>query len=222
LTIGDVNLKRLSELQSRVLEALAGIEPPWTLTGGAALAGFHLGHRTTRDLDLFWHGCDSIADVRREVMARLRSAGFEVSTLRTMDAFSTVNVTHGGESVVVDLVAEPVASIEPPQLTEHRGVSILVDTVHEVLVNKLCALLHRSELRDLVDIRALLDAGGDLDRAVADAPAKDGGFSALTLGWTMKSWSVADAARAAGLESRAIELEQFRDELLVLVAGRRP
>jgi predicted nucleotidyltransferase component of viral defense system len=192
------------------------------LTGGAALAGFHLGHRTTRDLDLFWHGCDSIADVRREVMARLRSAGFEVSTLRTMDAFSTVNVTHGGESVVVDLVAEPVASIEPPQLTEHRGVSILVDTVHEVLVNKLCALLHRSELRDLVDIRALLDAGGDLDRAVADAPAKDGGFSALTLGWTMKSWSVADAARAAGLESRAIELEQFRDELLVLVAGRRP
>jgi hypothetical protein len=32
---------------------LAGITPPWTLTGGGALAGVHLGHRETRDLDLF-------------------------------------------------------------------------------------------------------------------------------------------------------------------------
>ena len=181
-----------------------------------------IARRATRDLDLFWHGRDSISEVRREVMARLRAAGFEVASLRTMDAFSAINVTHGGESVVVDLVAEPVASIEPPQLTEHRGVGILVDTVHEVLVNKLCALLHRSELRDLVDIKALLDAGGDLDRAIADAPAKDGGFSALTLGWTMKSWPITDAARAAGLEQRAKELEQFRDELLVRVTGKRP
>lgn len=215
-------MKRLSELQSQLLAALAGMDPPWTLTGGAALAGFHLGHRTTRDLDLFWHGCDSIAEVRREAVARLRSAGFEVSPLRTMAAFSAINVTHAGESVVVDLVAEPVASIEPPQLTEHRGVKILVDTAHEVLVNKLCALLHRSELRDLVDIKALLDVGGDLDRAISDAPTKDGGFSGLTLGWTMKSWQIADAARAAGLESHAHELEQFRDELLVRVTGKQP
>lgn len=217
-----MNSKRLSELQAQVLAALAGIDPAWTLTGGAALAGFHLGHRTTRDLDLFWHGCDSISEVRREVMARLRSAGFEVSGLRTMDAFSAISVTQGGESVVVDLVAEPVAPIEPPQLTEHRGVNILIDTAHEVLVNKLCALLHRSELRDLVDIKALLDGGGDLDRALADAPTKDGGFSALTLGWTIGSWQVEDVARTAGLGSQAQDLEQFRDKLLARVAGQRP
>ena len=40
------------------------------------------------------------------------------------------------------------------------GVSIAVDTKHEILVNKLCALLHRSELRDLMDIAALVAAGG--------------------------------------------------------------
>ena len=43
----------LSELQARVLVALAGIDPPWTLTGGAALVGFHLGHHTTQNLNLF-------------------------------------------------------------------------------------------------------------------------------------------------------------------------
>lgn len=214
-------MKRLSGLQARILAALAGIDPPWTLTGGAALAGFHLGHRATRDLDLFWHGRDSIGEVRREVVARLRAAGFEVTELRTMDSFSALQVTQGDQSVVVDLVAEPVASVEAPQRVEHMGVAILVDTAHEILVNKLCALLHRSELRDLVDIQALLAAGGDLARALAEAPTKDGGFSALTLGWTLKGWRVADAARAAGLESRAAKLEGFRDELLRRVAGER-
>lgn len=98
---------------------------------------------------------------------------------------------------------------------------ILVDTAHQVLVNKLCALLHRSELRYLIDIEALLAKGGDLDRALADAPLKDGGFSALTLGWTLQGWKVAEVARDAGLP-QAAEIEQFRDDLLARVTGGRP
>jgi len=214
--------KQLSELQARVLVTLAGIDPPWTLTGGAALAGFHLGHRATRDLDLFWHRRDSIAEVRLEVMARLRAAGFQITQLRTADTFSAMQATEDGESVLIDLVAEPVAWIEPPQSIELSGVTILVDTAYEILVNKLCALLHRSELRDLIDIEALVAEGADLSRALADAPLKDGGFSGLALGWTLSSWSIADAARAAGLESRALNLERFRDVLLEMAAGERP
>lgn len=211
---------QLSDLQSRVLIVLAGIEPPWTLSGGAALVGFHLGHRTTRDLDLFWHGRDSIADVRREVMARLRAAGFEIVEVRTTDTFTTLQVIRDGQAVVVDLVAEPVPTIEPARFASIGAVRILVDTPHEVLVNKLCALLHRSELRDLVDIHALVANGGDLDRALIDAPTKDGGFSPLTLGWVLDAWPVAQIARDAGLASQAEELERFRDELLARVAGR--
>ncbi len=213
---------QLSPLQSRVLELLAGVEPPWTLTGGGALAGFHLGHRTTRDLDLFFIGQASIAEVRRDVTARLDTAGLDVKQLRTGDAFTALRVAGEGEVVIVDLVAEPVASIEEPRRIDHRGVSILVDTPHEVLVNKLCTLLHRSELRDLVDIQALLASGGDLDRAVADAPRKDGGFSALTLSYTLEGWGVGDAARAAGMADRADELDRFRSDLLDRVAGDRP
>lgn len=44
---------RLSPLQREILVAFARREPQFFLTGGAALAGFHLGHRTTQDLDLF-------------------------------------------------------------------------------------------------------------------------------------------------------------------------
>lgn len=51
---------RLTQLQSRILDRLAGTEPRWTLTGGGALVGFHTAHRTTRDLDLFFHGLDKL------------------------------------------------------------------------------------------------------------------------------------------------------------------
>jgi hypothetical protein len=37
----------LTPLQWRSLEILGGLEPPWTLTGGGALVGFHLQHRVT-------------------------------------------------------------------------------------------------------------------------------------------------------------------------------
>lgn len=100
--------------------------------------------------------------------------------------------------------------------------SIQVDTPHEILVNKLCALLHRSELRDLVDIAALLARGGDLDRALRDAPKKEGGFSAVTLGWALTAWKIGEVARAAGMGDRVEELEKLRDELVRRAAGHGP
>jgi hypothetical protein len=210
----------LSALQSRVLRILAGLDPPWTLTGGGALVGFHLGHRTTRDLDLFWHGQYSIADARREVIGRLRAAGLDIAELRSLESFATLQVREGPDSVVVDLVADPVDCVEAAEPMELEGVQILVDTPHEVLVNKLCALLHRSELRDLVDIAALVEHGGDLDRALSDAPSKDGGFSALTLGWVLNGWDVGRVARDVGMAERAPELERFRDELVRKAAAK--
>jgi hypothetical protein len=45
---------KLSALQQRILVVLSPLRPSWTLTGGAALAGFHTKHRETRDLDLFF------------------------------------------------------------------------------------------------------------------------------------------------------------------------
>ena len=44
---------KLSALQAEVLRAFFDRERRFFLTGGGALAGFHLGHRSTDDLDLF-------------------------------------------------------------------------------------------------------------------------------------------------------------------------
>jgi hypothetical protein len=48
----------LNSLQDRVLGVVAAVGG-WTLTGGGALAGVYLGHRTTEDLDLFLYDARS-------------------------------------------------------------------------------------------------------------------------------------------------------------------
>ena len=212
-------LGRLTALQERILVLLAPL-PSWTLTGGAALAGFYTQHRTTRDLDLFFRPQDTLGTVVGEVTAALTAAGLQVTPLRTLPTFAQLEVRDGIEMIALDLVADPTPIIESSVPTSIGTVTVQVETKYQLLVNKLCSLLSRSEIRDLVDIQALLEAGGDLDRALADCPQHDAGFSPLTFSWILKDLLIARVARLRGWSEEEIaNLEAFRDQLMLKVMG---
>lgn len=205
----------LDPLQERVLIALAGTEPAWTLTGGGALAGVHFGHRATRDLDLFFRDRRSLDRIKDVIRARLVDAGLEVAELHGSPSFQQLRVSTSTGVVILDLVADPVPTIDIPMNVALGAVTMQVDTPHEIFVNKLCALLGRAELRDLIDVQALLAHGLDLAQAVQDAPRKDLGFSPLTLCWVLQQQNVDAMARIAGVDAeRAAELSVFRNELV--------
>jgi hypothetical protein len=215
VSAGELSGDTLTPLQRLVLARLSPLQPKFTLTGGGALAGVHLGHRTTRDLDLFFRGRWQLTTEPGDAAALLHAAGLQVESLQAGPSFRRLRVSDGVSTCVVDMVADPVVPVSEPATHEIDGAPILVDSRHEILVNKLCALLSRSELRDLVDIRALLLAGGDLDAALADAPRKDGGFSLLTVIWLLRDWRVGALAREAGFSTaEALELERFHGEFL--------
>jgi len=206
---------RLTALQRRILGVLAEITPRWTLTGGGALAGVHLGHRETRDLDLFWRNRSELGTLVADALSVLRAAGLDIHVLRTAPALSELRVSDGRDICVVDLVAEPFAAIEPPEQAVVEGTAISVDSKHEILASKLATLLERSEARDLVDVKALLDSGGDLQAGLRDAPKKDAGFSPLTLAWVLKDFDPRPAVKALGWSAReAEELVSFRQWLI--------
>jgi len=211
---------RLSPLQVRVLRALAGADGDWTLTGGAALPGFHTRHRATRDLDLFWRSRSELSGVREQATLLLTAEGLSAVVISSAPALVRLRVAEGGESVIVDLVADPVAAIEQPTQVEIGGRPLRIDSPHEILVNELCALLQRPELRDLLDVEALLAGGGDLERALRDSPRKDSGFSPLTLIWILRQMPIEAMARANGAtEVEAARLTAVRDELIRRVAA---
>lgn len=206
---------RLTPLQRRILRELAGITPPWTLTGGGALAGVHLGHRETRDLDLFWRERGELGSLVADVVTALQARGLTAQVLRTAPAFGELRVSDGSDDCIVDLVAEPAGPIGPPDRAVIEGTTIQVDNRHELLASKLATLLERSEIRDLVDVKALLDAGGDLHAALGDAPKKDAGFSPLTLAWVLKGYDLRPAAKALGWSAiQTEELLTFRQWLI--------
>jgi CheY-like chemotaxis protein len=141
----------LTPLQQQVLEAFFRREQRFFLSGGAALAGFHLAHRRTHDLDLFTTA-DVIEDGEQALALTADELGATVEKIQTTPAFRRRIVRRREEAVVIDLIHERV-----PQgpLPKERIGNIRVDPPQEILANKVCALLSRSELRDA------LDAGAD-------------------------------------------------------------
>ena len=85
-------MNRLDSLQQEVLKTFFRYENRFFLTGGAALAAFHLQHRTTKDLDFFAvedcmeAGTAALAAVARDIGGALESF-FHRSSSATMPGY---------------------------------------------------------------------------------------------------------------------------------------
>lgn len=168
---------KLTTLQKEFLKAFFLKEHRFFLTGGAALAGFHLGHRETHDLDLFTLS-DAIEDGFALASEIARQMGASLESIQTSPDLHRFLVRRDPETVLVDLVRERVSQIVPDKPTMQ---GIKVDPPEEILANKLCSLLSRSEVRDLVELRALEMAGYDMGAALRAAQSKDTGMTAAQL-----------------------------------------
>lgn len=206
-------MSRLSRLQEKVLLGFFSKTRSFFLTGGAALAAYHLGHRTTDDLDLF----TSSADLDEGVSALQSVAdeeGASIQALRTSPDFRRFLLTFGGESVVVDLVRDRAPQIHVEKLDRD---GVLVDPPAEILANKLCTLLSRGEVRDLVDVLFLERAGLRVEDALAPASTKDGGLTPAQLAWVLSQITVGPDARIPG-GITPDELRSFLEDLVSRLA----
>jgi len=201
---------RLSGLQQDFLNAFFGRESRFFLTGGAALVGFHLGHRETHDLDLFT--LEDALDAGSELAAEIaRQWGASLESIQTHPDFRRLLLKRNDEAIVIDLVRERVAQIAPEKPIVN---GIRVDPPEEILANKLCALLSRSEVRDLVDVRALEMSGYRIEDALPAAASKDTGLTPALLSWILSQIELGDDLIPPG----GVPLEELRRYLADLVA----
>jgi predicted nucleotidyltransferase component of viral defense system len=202
-------VSRLSPLQRDVVRAFFTREERFFLTGGAALVGFHLGHRETDDLDLFAtqavleDGVQVLSAVAAELGARIE---------RVVDSplLKRCVIRRAEESVKVELVRETAAQWFPAK-PEIDG--IRVDPPDEILANKLCTLLARAEVRDLVDVFALERSGFRVEDALPAAMQKDGGLTPAQLAAVLSEWHLGADAQVPGGVSVA-ELDNYRRDLI--------
>jgi hypothetical protein len=202
-------LTGLDSFQQEVLSAFFERQQGFFLTGGAALVGFHLHHRTTLDLDLFTTD-DLLDDGEAALQEAARDLGSTVEKLRTSSSFRRFLLQRAAESVVVDLVRDTAPQIDEEK-TEVSG--IRVDSPQEIMANKLRTLLSRGELRDLVDVRALEAKGFSVEDHLPLAMRKDGGLTAGQLAWVLSQIGIGDDATPPG-DVTVEELRRYLSELI--------
>lgn len=196
---------RLTALQRAVLAAFFARERDFFLSGGAALAGYHLGHRETLDLDLFTTQPEAFERGRFVLAEVAATVGATLHVRQDAPGFRRVVLDRGDEAVVVDTVLDRV-----PQVVEDKLVieGVRVDPPREILANKLCAVVGRAEERDLVDLWALERSGLRVEDALPDALAKDGGCTPATLAWLLDQVTIPDDMSLPGGTS-ARELREW-------------
>ncbi len=166
-------LKDYEALYALQDEALAlTFEEPlgFYLSGGTALSRFYLGHRYSDDLDFFTHELGLFGDAFRLVAGKLsaRWPGLEIE----IDArdFKRVRIATGSVDLKIDFVADRIPRVGLPLA---RG-ALVVDTVRNILSNKICAVLDRDEGRDVADLAAIsLARRFNWKAALADAATKE-------------------------------------------------
>jgi predicted nucleotidyltransferase component of viral defense system len=198
----------LTDLQDQVLRRFFDRRDEFFLTGGAALAGFHLHHRVTHDLD-FFTSADAIDEGERTLRDVAESLSLDMETLRRSPDFRRFLLQGASEGVIVDLVKDA-----SPQVLEKMSIGrIVVDSPREILANKLCALLSRTEVRDLVDVARLEEAGFDPIAALHLAAKKDAGMTAGQLAWVLSGFPIpADEALQYGMPRK--DLHDFRESFV--------
>jgi predicted nucleotidyltransferase component of viral defense system len=192
----------LSQLQRDVLKEFFRHEASFFLTGGAALAGFHLGHRRTDDLDLFTMDAEAFERAPHVMAAIAEGLGASLQVRQDAPGFRRYALQRGDEALVVDVVHERVPQVV---INKPRLEGIAVDPPEEILANKLTTLVGRREERDLVDVYCLERAGYRVEDALAAALDKDGGCTPANLAWLLSQFRIPnDASLPGGIDAATL------------------
>lgn len=164
----------LTSLQQRALRRFAretDLSAEFVLSGGTALAAFHLHHRRSDDLDFFSRQPVDSLRVRRFIdTLRDELDATDVEPIRLYDRHLFI-LTVAGESLKVEFTQYPYAALESPVSED----GVLIESLRDIAADKLAALLDRFEPKDYYDLYALFTGGHTiLTRLRADAQIKFG------------------------------------------------
>ena len=175
----------LTPLQASVLERFFATEAGerFFLTGGTALAAFHLHHRVSVDLDLFT--LDDLALRETDVLIPQLAAGLgcRLGAMRRTEHYREIFLEPDTDAPLkIDLVQD-----FGPQYGEHIRIDrVIVDSIENIGANKITAILGRTEPKDFVDLWFILRAGYDFDDLLAKAQTKDTGTHPFYLAGSLR------------------------------------
>lgn len=174
----------LTPAQLDLVRAIQSKRPDLFLTGGAALSAFYLGHRYSMDLDLFSADPDAFGAFAEVARAAAGDIGAEVRPGQGAFPHYRAFIVREGEFLGVDLVVDTAAPVISPRPVRD---GIGVDSIEDILANKLVAVTSRLELRDFVDLYCIDRRGPMMVEGIAWARRKDPSLTPAALAHRLSS-----------------------------------
>jgi hypothetical protein len=143
----------LTPFQKRILTAIghSDLAPSFYLTGGTALAMYHLQHRYSEDLDFFADAREAMTGVTTIASEIARYLDAQIEFTRTFPTFvETFLTSQASERVKIDFAFDTPLRLQPT--TTDPAYGIRLDNITDMASNKLAALFGRSESKDFVDV----------------------------------------------------------------------
>lgn len=207
--------KSLTPLKHDFLVSFFKQSRDFFLTGGSALGIFYFDHRLSYDLDLFtlkeidWHIHE------RMFIAAAEEIKAEYESIIKSPYFQRYRLKRGKDKEVVDFVIEKVHQVEK----EKKAFDIIkVDTLLEIGVNKICTLVGRTEMKDLIDLYFLVKNGFDIRENIEKAKLKDGGVEPAIISYLLSQFKITQLPDYMIAEVSIKELEQFISDIKKLMA----
>ncbi len=204
------NSSAITPLKREFLKSFFAKEKRFFLTGGSALGLFYLQHRFSYDLDLF--SSEHVEWIEIDGIMRLctQDIGAELELLRDAPTFRRYRLTTADHSEIVDIVMDV-----SPQVDQDKPWvdNVQVDTLHEIMLNKITTLISRSELKDIVDLYFIEKEGFRIETYFEEAQQKDGGLDPSMISLLLDSVSVAELPDYMIKPLTLGELQTFVDDL---------
>lgn len=167
------NSSAITPLKRDFLKAFFVREKRFFLTGGSALGLFYLQHRFSYDLDLFSKEHADWLEIDGIMRLSVTEIGADLELLRDAPTFRRYRISRDELSEIIDVVLDVSPQIDPQKEWIDN---IQVDTLHEIMLNKITTLISRCELKDIVDLYFLEKAGWRVEEHFEEAQQKDGGL----------------------------------------------
>ena len=197
-------------LQEDFLNAFFPETRAFFLTGGNALNLYYFKHRISEDLDCFTTDSVEFGRVQGLIAKTCGTIGATCVAKQDFTDFKRFLISRNAEQIVVDCVYERVRQLYP----EKRMIGkIRVDVPEEMVANKLCALLGRTEYKDLVDLFVLQKNGFGAVENLPAAAKKDGGLTAVSLAYALENMDLSKMPDSLKSVVPMAELERFRTDL---------
>ena len=170
------NSDELTLLQKTFLQRFFATETGqrFFLTGGTALAAFHLHHRVSEDLDLFTYDDAAMSEIDRLVPRIAQEMGCQIGRARKSEYFRQflLEPEKDDPPLKLDLVRD-----YGPRYGKLETVQgIIVDAIENIGANKVTAIFGRTVSKDFVDLYFILQTGYEFTELLDMAREKDTGL----------------------------------------------